>query len=137
MEPGPTQPWRETSFRVRYAETDQMGLVHHSHYVVWMEEGRSAFLRAQGASYSEFEAEGYYLAVSQIHVRYLAPARYDRQVTVRTRVVEVRSRAVTFEYEIVDTLSGQLLVTGETRHVCLDHQGRVATIPPAWRRRLA
>lgn len=126
----------ETTFHVRYAETDQMGVVHHSHYVVWLEEGRSAFMRALGSSYSQFEAEGFYLAVSEVHVRYLASARYDRPVTVRVRVAQVRSRTITFDYEVVDTHTAQVLATAQTQHVCLDRQGRVATIPFAWRQRL-
>lgn len=129
--------WHSTTFHVRYAETDQMGIVHHSQYVVWMEEGRSAMLRALGSAYSDFEAGGYYLAVSEIHVRYLAPARYDRAVTVRTRVAQLRSRAVCFEYEIVDAQSGQLLVTGQSQHVCIDRQAKVTSIPASWRQRLA
>jgi acyl-CoA thioester hydrolase len=129
--------WHTTTFNVRYAETDQMGMVHHSNYIVWMEEGRSALMRALGSSYAEFEADGYYLAVSEVHARYLAPARYDRAVTVRTRIAEVRSRTVTFDYEIADTHTGQLLVTAQTRHICINHAGSVAAIPMTWRQRLA
>lgn len=129
--------WHCTTFNVRYAETDQMGMVHHSNYIVWMEEGRSALMRTLGSSYAEFEASGYYLAVSEVHTRYLAPARYDRAVTVRTHVAEVRSRTVTFDYEIADAQTGQLLVTAQTRHVCISRDGNVATIPIVWRQRLA
>ena len=136
--PVPARPaWYETSFHVRYAETDQMGMVHHSHYLVWMEEGRSAFMRALGSSYAGFEAEGFYLVVSQVQARYIAPARYDRAVTVRVRVCQVRSRSATFDYEIVDTQTGQLLVSGQTQHLCLDRSGNVTRLPPAWRQRLA
>ncbi len=128
--------WYSTTFNVRYAETDQMGIVHHSHYIVWMEEGRSALLRALGSSYADFEAEGVALAVSEVHAHYIAPARYDQAVTVRTRVAQVRSRAIEFEYEIIDAHDGRLLATGQTRHVCIRRDGSVATIPLAWRERL-
>jgi acyl-CoA thioester hydrolase len=128
--------WTEITFHVRYAETDQMGVVHHSHYIVWAEEGRSALLRSLGSSYTEFEAGDHYLAVSQIHARYLSPARFDRAIIVRTRVVEMRSRTITFDYEIVDAQAAQLLATVQTCHVCVDRNGNVTTIPPAWRQRL-
>ncbi len=124
----------ETTFHVRYAETDQMGVVHHSVYIVWFEEGRSAWLRARGTSYAEVEASGHFFAVSEVHVRYLAPARYDRAVTVRTWPARLGSRGFTLEYEVVDAESGQLLATGSTRHICLDREGRVARIPEAWRK---
>ena len=123
----------ETTFHVRYAETDQMGLVHHAAYIVWFEEGRSAYLRAMGGNYAEFEASGLYLAASEVHARYRAPALYGRQVTVRTWVEELRSRTVKICYEVVDTENGQALVTGYTRHVCIDREGRVARIPEQWR----
>ncbi len=82
----------ETTFYVRYAETDQMGVVHHAEYIVWFEEGRSAWIRALGSNYAEFEASGLYLTVIEVFARYLAPARYGRQVTVRTWREELRSR---------------------------------------------
>jgi acyl-CoA thioester hydrolase len=126
----------ETTFYVRYAETDQMGVAHHAAYVVWFEEGRSAWMRAMGGDYAEFEAEGFYLVVSEVQARYVAPALYGRQVTVRTWVDELRSRTLKFGYEVADTESGQILVTGTTRHVCTDHQGRVNRIPAKWREML-
>ncbi len=126
----------ETTFYARYAETDQMGVIHHAAYVVWFEEGRSAWMRAMGGDYAEFEAEGLYLVVSEVQARYAAPALYGRRVTVRTWVEELRSRSLTFGYEVVDTESGQSLVTGTTRHVCTDHQGRVRRIPARWREML-
>lgn len=128
--------WFETRFYVRYAETDQMGIVHHSHYIVWAEEGRSALLRTLGASYSKFEAGGYYLAVSHVNARYIASAHYDQLITVRTRLAQIKSRVIKFEYEVVDTQTRQLLATLQTAHVCVDHNGNVATIPSAWRQHL-
>ena len=123
----------ETTFFVRYAETDQMGVVHHSEYVVWFEEGRSAWMRAMGANYADLEASGFDLAVSEVHARYTAPALYGRQVTVRSWVDELRSRTLKFSYQVVDTESGRTLVTGYTRHVCVDAERRVVRVPQRWR----
>ncbi len=124
----------ETTFHVRYAETDQMGIVHHSVYIVWFEEGRSAWSRQVGRPYADFERAGYALAVSEVNARYLAPARYDQPVTVRTRVSRVRSRQIRFDYEVLDAETGERLVTGFTNHICLDRQGRSTRIPEEWRR---
>jgi len=86
----------ETTFHVRYAETDQMRVAHHVAYIVWFEEGRSAWMRAMGGDYADFEAEGFYLVVSEVQARYLAPALYGRRVTVRSWAEEVRSRTLKF-----------------------------------------
>lgn len=126
----------ETTFFVRYAETDQMGVVHHAAYIVWFEEGRSAWMRALGSNYADFEASGLNLAVSEVKARYVAPALYGRQVTVRTWAEEIRSRTLKICYEVVDTESGAQLVNGYTRHVCIDRKGRVARIPEQWRKLL-
>lgn len=123
----------ETTFRVRYAETDQMGIVHHASYVVWLEEGRSSWMRAYGSSYAQFEQSGYLLAVSELQVRYSHPARYDQAVTIRCWVAEVKSRRITFRYEVIDAETGTLLVDGYTKHICLNRQGQVTKIPPEWR----
>jgi acyl-CoA thioester hydrolase len=122
----------ETTFHVRYAETDQMRVVHHAAYIVWFEEGRSAWMRALGSSYAEFEADGLYLAVSEVHARYLAPALYGRQVTVRAWGEELRSRTLRIGYEVVDTETRRRLVTGYTRHVCTDREGKVVRLPEKW-----
>ncbi len=124
----------ETTFYVRYAETDRMGLVHHAAYLVWFEEGRSAWMRAMGSDYAEFEAEGLFLPVSEVYARYVKATSYGHQVTVRTWTDEVQSRAVKISYEVVDTESGQVLVTGFTRHVCVDREGQVVRLPEKWRR---
>lgn len=123
----------EATFHVRYAETDQMGLVHHASYVVWLEEGRSQWMRAHGSSYADFEKDGVVLAVSDLRVRYKQAARYDQRVTVRCWVDNVRSRQMQFSYEIVDANTGDILVTALTKHVCLDRQCQVAKIPEKWR----
>ena len=123
----------ETTFHVRYAETDQMGIVHHSAYIVWFEEGRSAWSRQAGRPYADFERAGYLLAVSEVGARYLIPARYDQRVTVRTRVSQVRSRLIRFEYEVLAADTGERLVIGFTSHICLDRQGKPSRIPEEWR----
>jgi len=127
----------ETTFPVRYAETDQMQIVHHANYIVWMEEGRSEFMRASGGDYADIERGGHLLAVTNVQARYLAPAHYGERVTVRTWVEELRSRTLTFGYEIVNAETGTLLVTGQSEHVCMDRQGRVIRIPEAIRALLA
>lgn len=123
----------ETTFRVRYAETDAMGIVHHASYIVYFEEGRSHYSRERGSDYASFERSGYYLAVSEVNARYIKPAHYDQTITIRCWLEQMKSRALTFGYEIVETASGDLLVTGQSKHVCIDHDGKVAVIPPQWR----
>lgn len=123
---------KETSFRVRFAETDLMGVAHHSSYVIYFEVGRVDFTRQAGAPYSELEVQGFSLAVSELNLRYLAAARFDQMITVRTWLAELRSRAITFGYEIVDTETHQMLVTGSAKLVCVDHDSQVRRIPPAW-----
>jgi acyl-CoA thioester hydrolase len=121
-----------TTFRVRYAETDQMGIVHHASYVVWMEEGRSQWMRAHGNSYAQFEEEGLLLVVSELYLRYKQPARYDQRVTVRCWVESVRSRQIQFNYEVVDAQTGEVFVNAYTQHICLDREGKVTKIPDEW-----
>ena len=131
----PDMPVRfvETTFHVRYAETDQMGIVHHSAYVVWLEEGRSQWMRSHGSSIVQFEQDGLQLAVSEIFLRYHLPARYDQRVTVRCGATSVRSRQIQFDYDVVDAETGEMLVSGYTQHICLDNAGNVTKIPDKWR----
>ena len=119
----------ETTLRVRYAETDAMGVVYHTNYIVWFEVGRGEYMRQQGSDYAHVEDQGYYLPVVEVQARYLAPARYADLVRVRTWVEEARSRQVTFAYEVVMAETGQLLATGRTKHVCVDKEGAIRTIP--------
>ncbi len=119
----------ETTFYVRYYETDQMGIVHHSNYIRWMEEGRSDYMRRRGVNYAEVEKHGHALAVTDVHVRYYAPAHYGERVTVRTWVESLRSRALTFGYEIIEAESARRLVTGEVQLMLIDRAGRVVTFP--------
>ena len=122
----------ETTFRVRYVETDQMGIVHHSSYVAWLEEGRSQWMRAHGNSYAQFEKEGLLLVVSELYLRYQQPARYDQEVTIRCWVECVRSRQIQFNYEVVDAETGGGFVSGYTRLICLDREGKVTKMPDEW-----
>ena len=116
-----------TSIRVRYAETDAMGIVHHAVYPVWMELGRSDWFREQGQGYATWEAQGVLLAVVELKVRFRASAHYDELVEVRTRLLEGGRRKVVFGYEIVR--GGQKLVEGETVHLATDTEGRSRTMP--------
>jgi acyl-CoA thioester hydrolase len=122
----------EARLRVRFAETDQMGIVHHAAYVVYLEEGRSELGRQMRASYASFEAAGYSLAVIDLSVRYLAAARYDQELVVRTWIEELQSRSLTYGYEITLADTGQMLVTAASRHVCIDRQGQIRRIPEVW-----
>jgi len=119
----------ETTFYVRYAETDQMGIVHHSNYIRWMEEGRSDYMRRCGLNYAQVERRGHALAVTDVHTRYYAPAHYGERVTVRTWVAALRSRALTFGYEIMEADSARRLVTGEVQLMLIDRAGHVVTFP--------
>jgi acyl-CoA thioester hydrolase len=107
-----------TQLRVRYAETDQMGVVYHANYIVWMEIGRVEYFRAHGIRYRDMERdEGILLVVVEAHCRYHSPARYDEEVTVRTWVAGANPRMITFGYEMTDAVTGRHLATGETKHV--------------------
>ena len=125
-----TLPPISTPIRVRYAETDQMGVVYHANYLVWCEIGRTEFIRSLGRRYAEMEADGVSLAVAEASLRYHAPARYDDDVRVDTSLIDVRSRTRTFEYHIVNAHSGVRLVTARTVLVSLDRDGRMVAIPP-------
>lgn len=130
------QPHIDIELRVRYAETDQMGVVYHSEYLVWCEIGRTEYMRQLGASYASIERSGTLLAVADASIRYHAPARYDDVVRVETTLSDVRSRALTFDYAIFLVNGGTRLVTARTMLVSLDRAGRPAPIPAAVREQL-
>ena len=124
----------EVQIRVRYAETDRMGVVYHANYLVWFEIGRTEFCRARGFSYREMEENGRaFLVVAESYCRYKAPAYYDDELVVRTHVTELRRRSVRFGYEIIRAVSGQIIAEGETGHVVTDPQGRVISMPDEYR----
>jgi acyl-CoA thioester hydrolase len=123
-------------FRVRYAETDQMGVVYHANYLVWCEIGRTEFIRTIGSSYAELERQGVMLAVSDATMRFHAAARYDDLIRVVTTMPTVRSRALAFDYEILNAETGQRLVTARTSLVSLDRGGRPVALPAELRHAL-
>lgn len=122
----------ETSFHVRYAETDAMGIVHHASYIIYFEEGRSEYLRQQNANYVDFERQGFYLAVTGVQARYIKAAHFDDRITVRCWVSEMRSRTLTFQYEILLANTQEILLTGQTDHICLNNEGGVRRLPEVW-----
>lgn len=120
----------ETTFRVRYAETDASGVVYHANYLVWFEHGRGEWFWQQGRDYHrDVEARGLNWPVVEVSARYLAPARYGDRVTVRTSLKEMQSRAFMLEYEIVNAGTQQVLCTGWTKHINVNNLGRVIPIP--------
>jgi acyl-CoA thioester hydrolase len=123
----------ENQLYVRYAETDAMGIVHHASYIVYFEEARSHYARLRGADYAEFERRGFWLTVSEVQARYKTPARYGQLIAVRSWINELKSRSVTFGYEILDVETNKVLVTGHTKHICVTHDGQVTTLPEDWR----
>lgn len=127
-----TAPRASLEFRVRYAETDQMGVVYHSNYLVWCEMGRTELIRTRGRSYAELEAEGLRLAVTSASLRFHAPARYDERVRVEAWVEELRSRSVVFGYLISALGDGgppRRLVSASTALVATDLASRPRTLP--------
>ncbi len=123
--------------RVRFAETDQMGVVHHSAWIVWLEAARVEWLRDRGLSYRELEDSGISLAVSEVQVRYRAAARFDDVLRVVARLEESRSRRFVFSYSVHRASDGQLLAEASTRHVPTDRNGRAVRMPESWLRQLA
>jgi acyl-CoA thioester hydrolase len=120
----------ETSIRTRYAETDAMGVVHHASYIVWLEQGRTDLLRACGVPYKTIEERGYFVVLSNLHVRYLAPARYDDLVVVHVTLAEVRSRQVVFEYRLRLAETGIALIEARSEHIVVDRSSqRPARLP--------
>jgi acyl-CoA thioester hydrolase len=120
----------ETTVRVRYAETDQMGVVYHANYFVWFEVGRVEFLRQVGFSYKEMEQQdNCCIAVVDARCRYKAPARYDDEIIVRTHLKNVRESLVHFGYQLVRVNDGMLLAEGETTHVVIDSEMKKTAIP--------
>ena len=121
---------RFSEFRVRYSETDQMGVVYHAEYLVWCEVGRTDYIRSLGLPYAELERRGTALAVAEASIRYHSPARYDDLIRVETSLVEVRSRAITFDYLIRNGDTGDRLATARTLLVSLDSSGKPVPMQP-------
>jgi len=124
-----TPPHAVSNLRVRYAETDQMGIVYYANYLVWFEVGRTDLLRRTGWSYREMEKDGVSLPVIESHCTYRQPARYDDELEVRTTGSVVSPVRVRFEYEVVRPADNATLVTGFTVHATLDRAGRPCRRP--------
>ncbi len=125
-----------TEVRVRYAETDQMGVVYHANYFAWCDMGRTELIRSLGGlTYAQLERDGTALAVVEAHMRYIKPARYDDLVRVTTRVTEVRSRVVRFDYDIA-IIDGGPVAAGYTTLVAMTRDGRGSCIPEKLRQQL-
>lgn len=136
-------PHSSSHVRVRYAETDQMGVAYHAHYLVWCEVGRTDLMRQTSRSYAELERQGIRLAVAEATLRYRAPARYDDRIRVETRVERVQSRGVTFSYRVLrqeEESAGtgdELLASATTSLIAIDGAGRTRRLPDAVRTALA
>jgi len=124
----------QTRLRVRYAETDQMGVVYHTNFAIWFEVGRVEFLRELGFTYRDMESkDDCYIAVVELRCRYKAPARYDDSVVVRTRLKHLRGSLIGFAYEIVREVDGTMLAEGETMHIVTDAQMQKRELPEKYR----
>ena len=116
-----------TKFRVRYQETDRMGVVYHSNYLVWFEIGRTELFRKIGISYPDLENKGYFLVVTEANCKYKAPATYDDEVEILTQLAELKNSTLTFNYEV--RKESALIANGTTRHAFIDTNGKVIRIP--------
>jgi acyl-CoA thioester hydrolase len=126
--------YAEATVRVRYAETDQMGVVYHGNYFTWFEVGRVELCRQLGFEYKQMEIEDdSFIVVAEASCRYKRPARFDDVLTVRTRVTESQRRTIRFGYEILNRASGEIIATGETLHVICDRLGRPKSLPEKYR----
>lgn len=124
-----------TQIRVRYAETDAQGIVHHAVYPVWFEEGRSDFLRQIGVAYSQWEQQGYYVVVADLNSRYIKPALYEDQLTIVTSLTRFKKRLMEFTYEVVDE-AGKIITHGSTRHLIMDKEGKPSALSDSFYRQI-
>jgi acyl-CoA thioester hydrolase len=134
---GVLRPANEARVRVRYAETDQMGVVYHSNYLIWFEVGRVEFIRQLGLNYKLMEEEGCGIAVVDVHVRYRAPARYDDELLIETRLLVARGAVIRFGYRILRVADSLLLCEGETAHVVVGKDMKKRSLPPKYAERFA
>jgi acyl-CoA thioester hydrolase len=118
----------ETRLRVRYSETDRMGIVYHGHYIAWFEVGRTEYCRAAGVPYRTLEDSGLLILVTAVECKFRRSARYDDEVRIVTRLTELASRGLAFGYEALDR-DGRLLAEGTTRHVFADASGKPTRAP--------
>jgi acyl-CoA thioester hydrolase len=128
--------YHDAVVRVRYAETDQMGVVYHGNYFVWFEVGRVELMRALGFEYKLMEKEDdCHIVVVDAKCRYLKPAKYDEVLRVRTRIAETMNRMIRYSYELLRDTDNELLATGETTHVICGSNGRPKLLPEKYRAR--
>ena len=121
--------YSEAITRVRYAETDQMGVVYHSNFFIWFEIGRVELLRRLGFSYREMETDGYHLPVVEVRCRYKAPALYDDTLAIRTRMLTLRPSLIAFGYETIRQSDGALLAEGESTHIVVGSNKKKIQLP--------
>jgi acyl-CoA thioester hydrolase len=127
--------YHDARVRVRYAETDQMGVVYHANYFVWFEVGRVELMRSLGVEYKKMERDDdCHIVVADVHCRYHHPARYDEELRVRTRIAESRNRLVKFSYELFRDSDDTLLANGQTTHIICGSNGRPKMLPEKYRR---
>lgn len=124
-----TRPSSTSRIRVRYAETDKMGVVYYANYMVWFEVARTNWLRDAGWSYREMEADGYLLPVLEAHCEYRQSARYDDEIDIRADGVKLSPVRVRFNYQVVRAADGQLLAEGHTVHAAIDANGKPCRLP--------
>lgn len=117
----------EIQIRVRYAETDRMGLLHHANYLVYFEQARIELLRSLGGNYKTLEDEGYLLVLTKAEVRYRSPAYYDDLLTIRTTVTRTTPVRLEHKYEVLR--DGQLIAEGATTLACVDRAGKIQAMP--------
>ena len=126
--------YHDAKVRVRYAETDQMGVVYHANFLVWFEVGRVELMCARGVEYKKMEKEDdCHIVVADVHCRYHHSARYDEVLRIRTRIAESKNRVVMFSYEVIRDADGQVLANGETTHVICGSNGRPRLLPEKYR----
>ena len=126
--------YHDAVVRVRYAETDQMGVVYHANYLIWFEVGRVELMRALGIEYKQMEIEDdCRIVVADVHCRYHLSAQYDEVLRVRTRIAESRNRLIKFSYEVIRDADGKVLANGETTHVICGSNGRPKMLPEKYR----
>jgi len=118
-----------TKIRVIYADTDAMGIVYHTNYIEWFEIGRGELLRELGIPYSQMEAMGYNLPLTEVHCHFLLPARYDQIVLLETEIVYLRRASIKFSCIIFDENKEKILVEGESIHACVNREGKIVRIP--------
>ena len=125
--------WHKTEIRVRYKDTDRLGVVYYGNYLTFFEVARAEYMREIGYPYSELEAKGYTLVVSEASAKYHGNVGYDAVVTVQSAITEVRPVRVRFDYRVVDG-DGRLLVIGHTVHACVNEENKPTRLPPELRK---